>query len=61
VLHLDSTADSLTVRTKGDVTIEAKGSLSLKANGRVDIAGMGVKIDGGAGTVDVKGTTINLN
>ncbi|MGZ8414208.1 MAG: VgrG-related protein [Gemmatirosa sp.] len=61
VVHLDTRSDALSVRTKGDVKIEAKGSLSLKAQGRVEIAGMGVKIDGGAGTVDVKGSTINLN
>ena len=61
VLTLDSSANALTVKTKGDITMEAKGSLTLKAQGSVSIKGMGVSIDGGAGTVNVKGTTINLN
>ena len=31
------------------------------AQGQVQIKGMGVKVDGGAATVDVKGSMINLN
>jgi hypothetical protein len=44
---------NMSVKTQGNVTIEATGSLELK--------GMGVTIDGGGGTVDVKGSVINLN
>ena len=50
---LDSGANALTV--------EAKGNLTLKAGGQVEIRGNGVTIDGGASTVDVHGSIINLN
>lgn len=58
---LDTASDSLNVRVDGDVAVEAAGNISLKAKGRVDISGTGVKIDAGAGTVDVTGSIINLN
>jgi len=58
---LDSGANKLKITIKGDASIECDGNLSLKAQGHVDIQGMGVKVDGGGGMVDVKGTLINLN
>ena len=58
---LDTGSNSLKVKVQGDVSIEAQGSMKLKATGSVEISGMGVKIDGGGGTVDVKGTMVNLN
>ena len=60
-IMLDSGANALKITIKGDAKLECDGNLSLKAQGKVDIQGMGVKIDGGAGMVDVKGTMINLN
>lgn len=50
---LDSGANTL--------TITAKGNLTLEAQGQVQIKGMGVTVDGGSATVDVKGSMINLN
>lgn len=61
--------DTLTITTKGDMklktqanlNLEAGGSMKLKATGNISVEGMGVKVDGGAATVDVKGSVINLN
>jgi phage protein D/phage baseplate assembly protein gpV len=61
IIQLDSGANKLKITIKGDASIECDGNLSLKAQGHVDIQGMGVKVDGGGGMVDVKGTLINLN
>jgi hypothetical protein len=58
---LDSLTNSLTIDVKGDAALTAQGNLSLKAQGQIEINGMGVKIDGGGATVDVKATVINLN
>lgn len=58
---LDSGGDKLKISVQGDASLESQGNLTLKAQGHVDIQGMGVKIDGGPGTIDVKGTVINLN
>jgi phage protein D len=58
---LDSLMNNLTIEVKGDAALTAEGNLSLKARGQIEINGMGVKIDGGGATVDVKGTVINLN
>jgi phage protein D/phage baseplate assembly protein gpV len=45
----------------GDVTVEAAGDLTLEATGRLTLSAQrGIEIDGGAGSVDVKGLTINL-
>lgn len=60
-IQLDSGANALKISIKGNATLECDGNLSLKASGRVEIQGMGVKIDGGGGMVDVKGSLINLN
>jgi phage protein D/phage baseplate assembly protein gpV len=60
-IMLDTGSNALKVKTQGDVTIEAQGNLTLRAQGQVEIDGMGVTINGGAGTVDVKGSLINLN
>lgn len=62
VIHLDSAGDKLTIQVKGDANIESRGDIKLKAQGRVEISGAaGVKVDAGGGTVDVKGSVINLN
>jgi uncharacterized protein involved in type VI secretion and phage assembly len=61
VVFLDSSTNALKIKAKGDVTIEAQGNMSLKAQGRMEVKGMGVTVNGGGGTVDVKGTAINLN
>jgi phage protein D len=61
VIKLDTSSDALKIEVKGDATITAQGNLSLESKGKIDIKGMGVSIDGGGGTVDVKGSMINLN
>ncbi len=58
---VDSGANALRIKMQGDATVEAQGDLTLRAQGHVTIQGMGVKIDGGGGTVDVNGSVINLN
>jgi phage protein D len=61
IIKLDSVANKLEITIKGNASLECDGNLSLKAQGQVEIQGMGVKIDGGGGMVDVKGSLINLN
>jgi uncharacterized protein involved in type VI secretion and phage assembly len=61
MIMLDSGSNALKIKIKGDATLECDGNLSLKAQGQVEIKGTGVKIDGGGGMVDVKGSLINLN
>jgi phage protein D len=61
VIKLDSAANSLTIDVKGDATLKAQKNLTLEAQGQIQIKGMNVAVDGGAGTVDVKGSMINLN
>jgi uncharacterized protein involved in type VI secretion and phage assembly len=58
---LDAGSNALTAKVQGDITLEATGSIKLKATGSVEVNGMGVKVDGGGGTVDVSGSIINLN
>ena len=58
---LDSGANKLSIEIKGDAILKAQGNLTLEAQGQVQIKGMGVKVDGGAATVDVKGSLISLN
>jgi len=68
-VHLKSNGDELVITTKGNVSVDSKQNMSVKtqggvtieATGPVEIKGMGVTIDGGGGTVDVKGSVINLN
>lgn len=69
-IAIDSQANKLTIEVKGDAALSAQGNLELKAQGQISIQsstgqvqvqGMGVKVDGGAATVDIKGTMINLN
>ncbi|EYB66957.1 Rhs element Vgr protein [Deinococcus phoenicis] len=54
VIRIDSKTNTLTIQMKGDVRVEAQGRMDLRAQD-------GIRIDGGAGAVDVKGSTINLN
>lgn len=61
LIKLDTSSDALKIEVKGNATITAQGNLSLESKGKLDIKGMGVSIDGGGGTVDVKGSMINLN
>jgi phage protein D len=61
VIKLDSGANALSIEVKGNATLKAQGNLTLEAQGQVEVKGMGVKVDGGAATVDVKGSMINLN
>ena len=69
VVQLKTNGDELVMTTKGNVSVDSKANMSVKtqgnvtieATGQVEIKGMGVTIDGGAGTVDVKGSMINLN
>ncbi len=58
---LDAGSNAMSVKVQGDITLEANGSIKLKATGPVEVNGMGVKVDGGGGTVDVHGSIINLN
>lgn len=68
-ITLDTSSNTLSIEVSGDVsvkaqgnlTLEAQGNLTLKAQAQVQIKGTGVTVDGQAATVDVKGTTINLN
>ena len=60
-VFLDAAGNAMQLKVQGDMTLEAQGNLTLKAQGQVKITGMGVDVDGGGGTVDVKGSLINLN
>jgi hypothetical protein len=61
VVKLDAAANSMLLKVQGDLTLEAQGNLTLTARGQTKVSGMGVKVDGGGGTVDVSGSVINLN
>ena len=69
VVHIKTTSDELVVTMKGNVSVDTKqdmsvktqGGVTIEATGPVEIKGMGVTIDAGGGTVDVKGSLINLN
>ena len=41
--------------------LQARGTIKIEAQGQVQIRGLGVTIEGGAGTVDVTGSLVNLN
>jgi uncharacterized protein involved in type VI secretion and phage assembly len=58
---LDSRENKVLIEAKGDAALTAQGNLRLNARGAVEIQGVGIRIDGGASTIDVKGTLINLN
>jgi len=60
-ITLDSRSGAVTIESVGNATIKAGGNLTLQAQGQVELKGTGVTIDGGAATVDVKGSIINLN
>ncbi|HEY7479113.1 MAG TPA: VgrG-related protein [Gemmatimonadales bacterium] len=60
-VELDTATNALNAKVQGDITLEATGSIKLKATGAVEVNGMGVKVNGGGGTVDVSGSVINLN
>ena len=69
-LAVDTQQNKLTITVKGDIELNAQGNLTLKANenltlqaqGQAQLKGtMGIQVDGGAATVDVKGSMINLN
>lgn len=54
LIKINSQDNSLTIKAAGDIKVESRGKLSLKGTA-------GVEIEGSPGTVDVKGTRINLN
>jgi len=58
---LDTASNALSITFQGEITVKAQSRLTLEAQGAVEIKGAGVKIDGGAASVDVKGSVINLN
>jgi phage baseplate assembly protein gpV len=60
-IRIDTASNSLQISVQGNISLKAQGSLSLEAQGQVQLKGQGISIDGGAGIVTVKGTTINLN
>ncbi|MBX0331211.1 VgrG-related protein [Oscillochloris sp. ZM17-4] len=60
-IHLDTASNSLSIALKGDATITAKGAIRLDAGGKLSLKGRGISIDGGAGGVDIDGSTIDLN
>jgi phage protein D len=60
-IKLDTGTNALTIQVQGDASVKAQGNLNLEAQGQVSIKGMGITVDGQAGTVDVKGSMINLN
>lgn len=58
----DSQGNRITIESgANNITIAAKGNLTLEAQGQVEIKGTGIRMDGGASTVDIKGSLINLN
>ncbi len=58
---LNTQSNSLAIEVQGDASIKSQGSLTFEATGQIRLKGLGVGVDGGGGTVDVKGTAINLN
>ncbi len=58
---LDTGSNALNIEINGNVSVKAKGNLTLEAQGQIAIKGLGVKVDGGPATVDVKGSLVNLN
>ncbi len=60
-ITIDNGSGAITIEAVNNATIKAGGNLTLEAQGQVEIKGTGVKIDGGAATVDIKGSIINLN
>lgn len=58
---LDTGANALTIEIGGNVSVKAKGNLNLEAQGQIAIKGLGVTVDGGPATVDVKGSLVKLN
>ncbi|RAQ97522.1 VgrG-related protein [Thermogemmatispora tikiterensis] len=60
-IKIDTASNGLQISVQGNISLKARGSLSLEAQGQVQVKGQGVTIDGGAGVVTIKGTTINLN
>jgi phage protein D len=60
-IKIDSSSGALQISAQGDINLKAQGNLTLEARGQLQLKSQGVSIDGGAGTVTVKGSTINLN
>lgn len=58
---LTSSGNEILIESKGPMTFKAGQTLDVEATGKVTIKGAGVVVDGGAATVDVKGSLINLN
>ncbi len=60
-LAIDTSSNALQISVQGNISLKAQGNLSLEAQGQVQIKGQGITIDGGVGTVSVRGSSINLN
>lgn len=68
-IKIDTGSDTLKIKVKGDVTIDAdgackvtaKGAVQITATQAVEIKGMGAKLNGGGGMVEIKGSMVNLN
>jgi phage protein D len=58
---LESAANTLTIDVKGNGTIKAQGNLTLEATGQMQIKGVQVTVDAGAGIAELKGSLIKLN
>ena len=53
---------SVSITAQDSMTLKAQNGVTLQAQtGQVQVQGMGVKVDGGAATVDVSGSMVNLN
>ncbi|WP_376794524.1 VgrG-related protein [Thermogemmatispora sp.] len=60
-LKIETASNSLQISVQGNISLKAQGTLSLEAQGQIQLKGQGISIDGGAGVVTVRGTTIQLN
>lgn len=58
---LTSSGNEILIEAQGPITLKAGQTFDIEATGKVTIKGAGVVVDGGAATVDVKGSLINLN
>lgn len=67
-IELDSDNNAIAISARGElklsagtITITAQQNIQIDASASVSVSGQGVAIDGGAATVDVSGSMINLN
>lgn len=60
-IEFETGPGKLTIKFQGDISIESQGNMKLDAQGQMQLKAMGITIDAGMATVDVKGSIINLN